>query len=149
MPTKLEVKRLNNVKHTKLTLEEQLANLDPNCDEYTKLLVKINKTIVGFTKKLHICVSKKLLNDKEISSYKEFIVLQNIPNRFVANQKLELERIANEKQSKLAIEKQRIEEERIKLEEEKRRIDEERIKLEEELIRSKKAKKIAKLRRRH
>lgn len=81
MPTKLEIKILNNIKHVNIKLEEQLARLDPSSEEYIKLLTKINKTIINFTKKLNICIDKKLLTDEEIINYKNLLFLQNIPNR--------------------------------------------------------------------
>ena len=66
MPTSLEIKRLNNIKHAKLDLENKMAELDPNSEEYANLLIKLNIAIVNFTKKLNICISKKLLTDENI-----------------------------------------------------------------------------------
>lgn len=127
MPTKLEIKRLNNSKNSKVSLENKLADLDPNCEEYANVLRQINNLIVVFSKRLNVCISKKLLNADEISNYKNMLNINFIPNRFVIEQK-------------------RLEEERIRREDDdRRRMEEERIANEE---RSRKNKIKAKLRRR-
>ena len=131
MPTKLEIKRLNNSKNEKLNLEEKLAELDPTCEEYSSITLKLVKVIATFNKRLNICINKKLLSVEEIEKYRNIIILQDIPNKFL-------------------LEQQRIEEERIRLEHE-RIMNEERIRKEDDerkLIeeRSKRSKIKAKLR---